>query len=67
MMRRFCIYIILMFVGVTLAAQNYAISGKIVDAENNKEVLPFAQLRVFVKDTVQVATAVSENDGSFHC
>ena len=64
-MKRFFLYILLMIVSVTLTAQNYAISGKVVDAENNKETLPYAQLRVFEKDTVQVATAVSDEDGNF--
>ncbi|MBO7281162.1 MAG: carboxypeptidase-like regulatory domain-containing protein, partial [Bacteroidaceae bacterium] len=64
-MKRFILYILLMIVSVTLTAQNYAISGKVVDAENNKETLPYAQLRVFEKDTVQVATAVSDEDGNF--
>lgn len=64
-MRRLYLYMLFTFVSFTLTAQNYAISGSVVDAGNNKEVLPFARLRVFERDTVPVATAVSEDDGSF--
>lgn len=65
MMKRFYLYLFLVFASVQLAAQNFTISGRVVDAENNKETLPFAQLRIFEKDTVQVATAVSDEDGNF--
>ncbi len=63
-MKRFLI-ILLIFASTTLSAQNYEITGRVVDAENNKEALPFARLRVLVNDTTQVTMAATNEDGNF--
>lgn len=64
-MKRYTIYIMLLFLSATLAAQNYAISGRVVDAENNKETLPFARLRIMQNDTTQIAVSGTDEDGNF--
>lgn len=64
-MKRYTIYILLLFLSATLAAQNYAISGRVVDAENNKETLPFARLRIMQNDTTQIAVSGTDEDGNF--
>lgn len=60
--------LILLFALICLgtSAQNFAVQGRVVDAENVKEGLPMATLRLFVNDTTFVGGDVADDNGYFN-
>ena len=50
---------------MTAFAQEFAVTGRVVDTDNNGEGLPLAQITLHTKDTTRVTVAVSDNDGYF--
>ncbi len=60
--------LILLFALICLgtSAQNFAVKGRVVDAENVKEGLTMATLRLFVNDTTFVGGDVADDNGYFN-
>lgn len=61
----FSIFFLLLF-ATSVCSQEYGVTGCVVDAGNKNEALPLAQLRLFAPDSTLVASAVSDDDGSFY-
>lgn len=53
------------FFTTVIYSQEYKINGYVVDAENNKEPLPLAQLRLMKPDSTLVTSVLSDNNGYF--
>ena len=64
-MKKFYFATMLTLCSITAFAQEFAVTGRVVDADNKGEGLPLAQVAVFTKDTVKVTATVSDNDGYF--
>ena len=63
-MRRFYFTMMMLSLAVIAFAQEFAITGRVVDAEDN-EGLPLAQVSLLTKDSVKVTNEISDNEGYF--
>lgn len=63
-MKRYILFFAFFAIAVVASAQEFAISGRVVDAQNN-ESLPLAQISLLAKDSTTVAAVVSDENGYF--
>lgn len=64
-MKRNYFLFLLIFFAMTAWAQEYNVTGLVVDAENSDEPLPLAQLRLYSSDSTLVASTISDDYGAF--
>lgn len=64
-MKKYLSFFFFIFFATVICSQEYKINGYVVDAENKKEPLPFAQLRLMKPDSTLVTSVLSDNNGYF--
>ena len=64
-MKKTLFILLFVFTALSAVAQNFAVQGRVVDAENVTEGLPSATVRLLKNDTTAVAAVPTAVDGRF--
>ena len=65
MKKLFSLFVLCAFAFSAAVAQNFAVQGRVVDAEKVTEVLPAATVRLLMNDTIAVAGVATDEKGCF--